>query len=532
MKILKRFLLLVAIPTVFALVAAGCGGGGGGDGDGGGGDGGGGDGGEQVTYGMIQGTVSDTEGNPIGDVTVTAGDKTLTSNDEGWFSVDNIEETERLVVIFTKQGYCLTSEITTIRPGVSSYLETTMKANEVTETILGDTGGTVSTPDGGSVEIGPDTLVDSSGDPYSGLATVAITTFDPTIEADFNAFPGEFEGVRIGGDTVAFESYGFVDVTITDEGGNPLQLAGGETATIEIPIPLYLLANVQLPDKVPFWFFNKTDGRWYEEGESTMVGDVYQCEVRHFSPWNIDDPRYWLSRVYGTVVDNRGQPVQGARVTLRGVNFGWSAGESSTGEWGKFSFDAQADSDGMIQASRGEVKSVPSQIHTAKSQMSLDAGEIIIGGVPKARIALTWGPQPEDLDAHLTVPKDTGREHIYWWVQGDLVAGAKLNTDDRDGYGPEIITIYEFEHDGVYRFAVHHYSGIGSISSYGGNIAVHLEVPGSGLYRFTPPAGAIGVGDAWLLCDLVVSNATVESVNSLNTYLHNVASNDIDAFSP
>jgi hypothetical protein len=99
MKILKRFLLLVAIPTVFALVAAGCGGGGGGDGDGGGGDGGGGDGGEQVTYGMIQGTVSDTEGNPIGDVTVTAGDKTLTSNDEGWFSVDNIEETNKVIVL-------------------------------------------------------------------------------------------------------------------------------------------------------------------------------------------------------------------------------------------------------------------------------------------------------------------------------------------------------------------------------------------------------------------------------------------------
>jgi len=159
-------------------------------------------------------------------------------------------------------------------------------------------------------------------------------------------------------------------------------------------------------------------------------------------------------------------------------------------------------------------------------------GRIIIGGVSKARLALTWGPEPRDLDAHLTIPADTGRKHIYYMVVGDLAAGARLNTDDTNGYGPEIITIYKFEHDGVYRFAVHHFAGLGNISCYGQNIAAHLEVPGLGLYHFTPPPAAIGIDDVWLLCDLVVSNATVVSVNSLNTYLHNVADDDINAFSP
>ena len=63
--------------------------------------GGGGD--DAVTsYGIIIGTVKDAAGSSLSDVTVTAGGQTASTNSQGWFSIDNISATSRLIVNFTK----------------------------------------------------------------------------------------------------------------------------------------------------------------------------------------------------------------------------------------------------------------------------------------------------------------------------------------------------------------------------------------------------------------------------------------------
>ncbi len=67
------------------------------------------------------------------------------------------------------------------------------------------------------------------------------------------------------------------------------------------------------------------------------------------------------------------------------------------------------------------------------------------------RIVLNWGQSPLDLDAHLVYP--TG--HIYWSAKdGDR---AILDVDQRQGYGPETITIQERHPGQRYVYAVHNF---------------------------------------------------------------------------
>lgn len=77
------------------------------------------------------------------------------------------------------------------------------------------------------------------------------------------------------------------------------------------------------------------------------------------------------------------------------------------------------------------------------------------------RIVLTWGDWPLDLDSHLTGPDGSGgRFHVYYSNErflGPNGISAELDRDDRDGFGPETITLTGYQ-DGLFRYSVHDFS--------------------------------------------------------------------------
>lgn len=73
-----------------------------------------------------------------------------------------------------------------------------------------------------------------------------------------------------------------------------------------------------------------------------------------------------------------------------------------------------------------------------------------------ARIVLTWGATPKDLDAHLLVPTEGDPDtliHVSYYTRQPPGADARLDIDDQSGFGPETITIDKF-HTGVYCYYV------------------------------------------------------------------------------
>ena len=77
----------------------------------------------------------------------------------------------------------------------------------------------------------------------------------------------------------------------------------------------------------------------------------------------------------------------------------------------------------------------------------------------KMRIVLDWSEKPADLDAHL-VKKENGKikYHISYRDMRSYEDKVVLDRDDRDGAGPETITILEVSDKGTYEYMVHDYT--------------------------------------------------------------------------
>src|SRR4029079_10287374 len=105
----------------------------------------------------------------------------------------------------------------------------------------------------------------------SGTVQVAITPID--VGADVHSFPGRFEGLRQDGTSTLILSYGTVEFSLTAN-GQPVQLAPGRTATIEIPSYAGKHVDgslVKAGDAIPLWSLDETTGAWIEEGSGTVV---------------------------------------------------------------------------------------------------------------------------------------------------------------------------------------------------------------------------------------------------------------------
>lgn len=98
---------------------------------------------------------------------------------------------------------------------------------------------------------------------------------------------------------------------------------------------------------------------------------------------------------------------------------------------------------------------------------TISAGEL--------RIVLNWGEFPQDLDSYLKTPTIEGNEYtVYYGSRGDSAAPpyATLDHDDRDGYGPETITIYQ-RASGTYKYYVHQFSSSGALISSNAVVQVY-----------------------------------------------------------
>jgi hypothetical protein len=457
-------------------------------------------------YGVILGTVTDLENNPLEAVVSVAG-KTVTASNSGWFSITDILESDRVVINFTKNGYVPTCQIAKVHKGISTFVGSVMAPESAAVDINGGTGGTV-TSDGGSVTIDANTLIDSNGAAYTGTARVSLTTFDPTDAIERMAFPGDFEGETTDGEIVPFSSYGFMDITVRDNNNNELQLAEGVSSAISIPVPASLQGSA--PGTMPLWDFDFSIGRWQEKGPLTLnnSGNAYEGTVSSFSPKNSDGLSF-ITNVTGTVV-YAGLGIPNATVTIGGTN--WRRRGYSEPN-GSFSIRVDPNSNAEIWAQRGIYHSERSQFTTPSSNQTYSYGNLPLLAMPVITIDLAWGESPTDLDARLSIPKPDGSRELIYRDNKDAEY-ARLIADDMISYGPEIISAYTLN-NGVYRFSVYHYEGDGTITDSPARVSMVME--GDRVYSATAPSGGTGQGDLWVVWDITVSDGVVMDISLVNT---------------
>lgn len=274
----------------------------------------------------VSGQVFDEQGAPIVGATVQAGygSQTTQTDVNGAFTLASIMAYEKLgYVRVSRAGYFNGSRSFLPRPGT----------NVVRITLLDRTViGTVQALAGGSVA-GESTVLTFSpggfirdGQPYDGVVHVALNRIDPESDVLHQEMPGALLGA-MNGEAMVLLSYGMVAVELTDPAGSEVQLAADSPAEVRFPVAGGQLGSA--PAVIDLWSFNATLGYWVKEGTAQLTEGRYVAHVGHFSFWNCDVPGGAAS-LSGQVVDDDGNGLQGARITITSATSGTGVDHTST----------------------------------------------------------------------------------------------------------------------------------------------------------------------------------------------------------
>lgn len=130
------------------------------------------------------------------------------------------------------------------------------------------------------------------------------------------------------------------------------------------------------------------------------------------------------------------------------------------------------------------------------------------------RFVLEWGATPVDVDSHLEGTCRTGgstRVDVNWMHEKAISESktiAELDLDDRNGYGPETITLYDT--NGSFEYKVHRYSSDGDLASSGATVKIYTANSSTPIV-VTVPAGVDR--EWWTVCR--IENGEIKDINGV-----------------
>jgi len=364
------------------------------------------------------------------------------------------------------------------------------------------------------VSIPPAALVDGAGAPYSGDVEAELTVVDPSVDLDL--MPGDYL-TRDGGGVVApIQSYGAMSLTLTGSGGEVLDLTPGMTAAVNIPVANSERGNA--PATTPLYHYDRLTGYWIEEGSATPATlasglEVLAADVSHFTTWN-GDVAFAPVPVDGCVVDAFGAPVDNVTVRADGASYlGFS--RDVTDADGLFVLDVRPQAEVLVTVGDG-LQSSTVEVDTGASGASI--ADCLVASAGSSTINLTWGENPSDLDTRLYgfSSADEADDFEVNYTRRSVTVNditIDLDVDDVTGFGPEVVTFPEFPYPGTYRYAVHLFSGSGTIQNSPARVELNLR---GDVQVFTPPQGDATV--CWAVLDLEVDSAGNVTVVPLGSW--------------
>jgi hypothetical protein len=239
----------------------------------------------------VSGFVTDQNDSAVTGATVTAGTAVTTTDKYGYFSITGASLSK--IAGFVKvvyAGYFTAYKTFVCTVGGRTSIRVKLIPTTNVGVINNSNGGSITTTDGAIITLPANSVVvASSSSAYSGGIHVAAYWIDPTSEEvmRLNA-SGDLRGVDTLNNIKSLLSYGMLAVQLTGDGGQLLQIASGQHATLSFPIPSTLLSSA--PASIPLWSFNETNGLWQQEGAATKTGNNYVGNVPHFCYWNCDMP--------------------------------------------------------------------------------------------------------------------------------------------------------------------------------------------------------------------------------------------------
>ncbi len=276
----------------------------------------------------IGGLVVDINNNPISNAQVTIGNKTIKTDANGIFYIENVNmASNKYFVKFEAPNYLPNYRSGKLTKSTLKFKVTLLSYDDITvETINTQTGGTITVNGGGEITFpaGLKYVVERTGELYTGNLRVIAYYVDPTQPGYTNLVPGgHLWGVK-NARLKKLNPFGGMFVILRDPSGRKINLSPNNTdaATIKIPIPLALQGNA--PDTINFWTDDFNKSFCMSAGSGSRDQDKYVADVLHFSYWRAAIDYDQTTEYTGTVKDCNGNPVQGIKVKINNVYFGFT----------------------------------------------------------------------------------------------------------------------------------------------------------------------------------------------------------------
>lgn len=307
----------------------------------------------QPGFASIGGQVVDVDGfAPLAGVIVTSGDLSTATDANGFYSFEGLPA-GTVILGYEKTGYAASTKRLEVSPEENLIVGVMLKRAGAEQSLDPTQDETLVEGDS-RLTVRANTLRKANGEAVDGPVDVVITKAD-VATGDVLSFPGSFEmAVDQDGAGVQLETFGFATYHLT-QNGEEVDLAPGETATIEFVLPDNAQDLFQIDDTIPLWDFEVETGLWREidpPGVIRAASDgsgkkAWVAEVPHFSSWNADRPITEKQAVSGTVREG-GDPIRGVEITAVGLSYnGTSSGH--TDAQGRFCVDVKRGSTVTLQ---------------------------------------------------------------------------------------------------------------------------------------------------------------------------------------
>lgn len=317
----------------------------------------------------VTGFVNDAAGNGLYGAYVTAGNKSATTDEYGYFKIENVSVPKNAgFVKVSKAGYFFGYKTFLSREGKANFVRLQLMEKTNTGDINSTAGGTVNTSDGAAVTLPANAVVTAAGSaPYSGTIHVAARRIN---SADINTAPLQLPGDGRGTDTEGrlkqLRSFGCLAVELTGDAGQLLQIAAGKQATVNIPIAATIAGSA--PATTELWSFDETKGLWKQEGTAVKSGNNYTASVSHFSFWE-GATGVPMVNFSVQVVDANLNPIANTAVMLTLPGQPYNAG------YGTFGFtDANGFVQGPVFANSSMILDVLTPCHIAAYTQNITTG--------------------------------------------------------------------------------------------------------------------------------------------------------------
>jgi hypothetical protein len=307
----------------------------------------------------ISGFIVDENNKPAFNIEVSAGNKTTTTDEFGFFQINGafVPEIAGLVKA-SKAGYFTGYKTFLAEEGGKTFINMKLLPQGNPGNIDASIGGSIDLPGGAKLTLPSNgVVVASSGAVYAGNVNIYTKYIDPAdIEAVQKQSPGDARGIDDENHLKLLNTYSMLATELKSGTGELLQIAPGKQATITVPIPSSLSSSA--PATIALWFFDETNGLWKKEGTATKNGNSYTGNVSHFSFWSgaVDLP---LVQFSARIVNAASQPIANAAVGIRGASEQFNAG------FGRFGYtDANGFIYGSIPANRPLILNVLTSCET------------------------------------------------------------------------------------------------------------------------------------------------------------------------